>query len=357
MNGKKILRQIALADKSDLNYFEILGTDSLNDSQKSFPPAYFEYREEWKNRMFKNNPGNFPLHLDIESTNKCNLRCSMCQIDFKNMDAGFMDMSLYKRIIEECGENQLPSIKLNYRGEPTLNKKLVEMVRLAKDAGIIEVQFNTNGTLLTERLANNLIDAGLDRIKVSIDGATPEVYEKIRGVNYQKVVGNVKNFVRIRDEKDKIRPIVQVQMVYMQDNKDEAVKYVQLWRDVVNRIGFSRYRSRNRILKDKRRVEPLPTVTVPCSQLWQRMLVTFDGQILMCCGDHKALNPLGNIIELSLKEAWNSTLHERYRNMHRRDCSSEIRACSICEINRTDPENAERIWVKIRKNVQVQGLF
>jgi len=269
------------------------------------------------------------------------------------MKSGDMDMSLYKRVIKECGDNHLPSIKLNFRGEPIINKNLVEMVKLAKEAGIIEVQFNTNGVALNENLSNDLIEAGLDRVKFSIDGATPEVYEKIRGVKYDRVVTNLKNFVRIRNEKGKIRPIVQVQMVYMQDNKDEVVKYVQLWQDIVNRIGFGRYRSTERTLEDKRRVEPTPAITVPCSQLWQRLVVTFDGQILMCCGDHNALNPLGNINEISLKEIWHSDLLGEYRRLHLKNRSNEIAACSICEINSADPKTAEKIWLEIRKNVQI----
>lgn len=353
MDKKEILEQIKNADKRDINYFEILGTDRESDSHKSFPPAYFEYRKKWINRPLQNNPGDFPLHVDFESTNRCNLRCTMCQIDFDNMKSGDMDMSLYKRIIRECSANHLPSIKLNYRGEPTINRNIVKMVKLAKEAGIMEVQFNTNGVALNERLSNGLIEAGLDRIKFSIDGATPGVYEKIRGVKYSRVVNNVKDIVRIRDKKGKIRPIVHVQMVYMQDNKDEVVKYVQLWQDIVNRIGFSRYRSTERTLEDKRRVESTPTATVPCCQLWQRLSLTFDGQILMCCGDHKALNPLGHISESSLKEIWHSDLLEKYRKLHLEDSSGEIAACSICEVNRTDPETAKKIWEEIRKNVQI----
>lgn len=353
MEKNEVLEKIANADKNDLNYFEILGTDRINDSEKSFPPEYFEYRNKWVQRPLQNDPGDFPLHVDIESTNRCNLRCSMCQIDFGSMKQGDMDISLYKRIIKECGDNHLSSIKLNYRGEPTMNKNLAQMVKLAKDAGIIEVQFNTNGVLLNEKLASDLIDAGLDRIKFSIDGATPEVYERIRGTKYQRVVDKVNNLVRIRNEKGKVRPIVHVQMVYMQDNKGEVVKYVQFWENRVNRIGFSRYRSTDRLLEDKRRVESVPTVAVPCPQLWQRLLVTYDGQILMCCGDHKVLNPLEDVGNSSLKDVWHSDLLEKYRKLHLEDRSGEIAACSICEVNRTDPKNAEKIWEKIHKNVPI----
>lgn len=354
MSGEEILRQIEEADRSDINYFEILGTDRFEDSQKSFPPEYFEYRKAWSSRLFQNHPADFPLHVDIESTSRCNLRCSMCQIDFDSINSIDMDMELYKRIMVEAGENRLPSIKLNYRGEPTINKNLVEMVHIAKEAGIIEVQFNTNGVALNEKLSSGLIEAGLDRIKFSIDGATPEVYETLRFTKYDRVVNNVKEFVRIRNEKGRIRPIVHVQMVYMQDNKDEVIKYVQLWQNTVNRIGFSRYRSTGRKLEDKRRVEPVPATTIPCSQLWQRLLVSSEGQVLMCCGDHQALNPLGHIKNSTLKELWHCDLLKKYRRLHLEDRSGEIAACSICEINRTDEKKAKVIWEKIKKNVNIQ---
>ena len=353
MEEEQILEQIKNADKSDLNYFEILGTDRVKDSQKSFPAKYFEYRRNWKSRLLRNDHGDFPLHVDFESTNRCNLRCAMCQIDFDTMKSGDMKIALYKRAIRQCGEEHLASIKLNLRGEPTVSKDLVEMVRLAKEAGIIEVQFNTNGVALNEELAHDLIEAGLDRIKFSIDGATPEVYERIRGVKYDPVVNNVINFVRIRDEKRQVRPVVHVQMVYMEDNKDEVVEYVKQWQGIVNRIGFSRYRSTERSLEDKRRVQSTPIMTVPCSQLWQRLAITFDGQILMCCGDHTVLNPLGNINEMSLKEAWRSELLEEYRKLHLQNRSNEIAACSICEVNRTDARTAQKIWGRLRENVQI----
>jgi len=73
----------------------------------------------------------------------------------------------------------------------------------------------------------------------------------------------------------------------------------------------------------------------------------------MCCGDHKALNPLGHISGTSLKEIWHSDLLEKYRRLHLENRSHEIAACSMCEINRTDKETAEKIWEKIRKNVSV----
>jgi radical SAM protein with 4Fe4S-binding SPASM domain len=277
----------------------------------------------------------------------------MCQIDFDSMKQGNMDMDLYKKILKECSENAVPSIKLNYRGEPTMNKRLPDMIRLAKEAGILEVQLNTNGVLINEKLAGEMIDAGLDRIKFSIDGATAEVYEKIRGTNFERVVSNVQNFVRIRNEKGLIRPIVHVQMVYMKENQDDAIQFVHFWKNIVNRIGMGRYRSTSRNPDDARldehRVLETPVATIPCAQLWQRLLITFDGTVVMCCGDQKVQMPVGDVTKTSLKEIWRSPALMKYRAWHMEDNSRKMTICPPCEMNKTDPKTAQNIWAKITK--------
>ena len=99
-----------------------------------------------------------------------------------------------------------------------MHPKLTDMVKYAKDKGIIEVQFNTNGLLLDATKANELLDAGLDRIIFSFDGATKETYERIRaGSDYYGVINNIKRVVELRDDRGMKRPCVRVQMVEMEE--------------------------------------------------------------------------------------------------------------------------------------------
>ena len=166
--------------KINTGHYQFLGTDKIEDGEKSFGKKYFAYRKKWKDYPQKRIVGNFPLHLDIESTNTCNLNCPMCGRNWMKERLGFIDFGLYKKIINQAAKYHLPSVKLNYRGEPLLHPKISEMVRYAKEKGILEVQFNTNGLLLNEKKAKELIEAGLDRIIFSFDGATKKTYEKIR---------------------------------------------------------------------------------------------------------------------------------------------------------------------------------
>lgn len=333
----KTAREIlAEADRRDPNYFEVLGTDSLEDANETFPPRFKEYRRRWYENPRDHVVGEFPLHVDIESSYSCNLRCVMCQIDFKSPDQGMMKWDTFERVIGECGKYQVPSIKLNFRGEPLLHPKVVDMVRAAKEHGVMEVQFNTNGVLLNEGKINGLIDAGLDRIKFSLDGATPEVFDSIRiGTNYKVVSKNIHDFVAIRNRRGLKRPSITVQMVYMKETEEDLVKFVETWRHVANRVGIGRYRNpRGHLDADASRVEDFPTKVIPCPQLWQRLLVTYDGKVLMCCGDHHARSPLGHLKERTLHEIWHGPALEAVRRAHLEGRSDEIEACRPCEINK-----------------------
>ena len=90
-----------------------------------------EYRRRWHEYPPNFIVGEFPIHLDIESTNACNLRCPFCAVTYRNWGPyrkGFMDFSLYQRIIDDGVENGLYSVKLSLRGEPLLHPRLHEMV-------------------------------------------------------------------------------------------------------------------------------------------------------------------------------------------------------------------------------------
>lgn len=144
---------------------------------------FLEYRRRWYEFPTNFIVGGFPIHLDIETTNVCNLRCPFCATTFKNWGPykrGFLDLSLFERIIDEGADNGLCSVKLSLRGEPLLHPDIAEMVAYAKKRDIIDIYFNTNGMLLTEEISKELIDAGLDIISVSFEGYAKDVYEKYK---------------------------------------------------------------------------------------------------------------------------------------------------------------------------------
>ena len=305
---------------------QVLGTDSFDDAEKSFGPEYFEYRGEWNDYPKKRIVNDFPLHIDIEATDTCNLKCIMCPRNYLSGKTGHIGWELFQKVIDEGAENHLPSIKLNYRGEPLLHPRLAEMVAYAKKKGIIETQFNTNGLLLTEDKITELIDAGLDRIIFSVDGATRETYEKIRlGSDYNRVVDNIKTFVKIRNEKGLKRPLVRVQMVKMKENEDEVEDFLKMWMPVANRMAVSVER------------QPIEsgdeTEHFPCPQIWQRLMVCWNGEVRMCCGDWEGEVVLGNANESTIYELWHGEKINRIRELHSQGRFNEVPVCARCPIN------------------------
>lgn len=315
------------------DFIEVLGTDRYDDANLLFGEKFALYRKAWSENPKKKIVADFPLHLDIETSNTCNLRCSMCQIPFGKMNPGYMNMDLYMKILDEVKNNYLPSVKFNFRGEPLMHPDIVDFVRLAKEAGILEVQFNSNGSLLTDEISKGLIEAGLSRIKFSVDGVTPAVYNSIRkGTSYEITIPKILRFIEIRNSLGKKLPSVQVQMVYMSTNSREASDYIKFWEDKVNRIGFSRYRSGSNKTGESGRVSGMGK-RVPCSQLYQRMVILWDGTVLMCCGDHHMRSPLGNVSTGSISGIWKGEKLSLYRKLHEEGKYDDVPACIGCEVN------------------------
>ncbi len=291
-----------------------------------------EYRRRWHEYPPNFIVGEFPIHLDIESTNACNLRCPFCAVTYKNWGPyrkGFMDFSLFKRIIDEGVENGLYSVKLSLRGEPLLHPRLAEMVRYAKENGIIDIYFNTNATLLTEDRINQLIDAGLDRISISFEGTTRDVYENNRvGASYEEVITNVRNLRTIRDRRGVAYPQIRVQTVLLPELEASFPKYVEFWQEIADEVAYLDARH-ERPDDDHRGL----VADWACPFLWQRMVILWDGTLLPCLMHGVAdfsLMSLGNVKEVSIKEAWLSQRANYCRELHKTGQAHQLEACDRC---------------------------
>ncbi|MFH1401635.1 MAG: radical SAM protein [Parcubacteria group bacterium] len=309
-------------------YFEFLGTDKIKDGEKSFGPEYFAYRKKWREFPEKKIVADFPLHLDIESTNACNLKCPMCGRNWMKEKIGYINWNLFTKIIDEAAKYHLPSVKFNYRGEPLLHPDIAKMIKYAKDKGILEVQFNTNGFLLSEKKAEELIDAGLDRIIFSFDGATKKTYEKIRkGSNYERVINNIKNLVSLRNEKGLKRPLTRVQMVKMSINEKEVEDFIRMWLPICNRVAIN---LEVNLLGSE---ETKTKIHFPCTQIWQRLMICWDGEVRVCCKDWYGKHPIGNVKKTSIYNIWHSEKLNKVRKFHSEGNFNRIPACAHCEMN------------------------
>ena len=169
-----------------------------------------------------------PISLHIEPTTRCNLRCGMCLSPLWGRKGMEMSFPNFKKIIDQFP--LLVTINLQGIGEPLLNKDIFKMIEYCKSKKMI-VLFTTNGTLINEKVAEKFVDFGLDYIIVSIDGAVPETFEKIRiGANFNQVIENIKNLIAIRGDAKK--PRVVFLFTGTSENIEELPQVLRLAKDI-----------------------------------------------------------------------------------------------------------------------------
>lgn len=138
-----------------------------------------------------------PEELYLEVTNRCNLRCRTCP-QFFGMAERFHDLTWDRFLAITDQFSRIRRVVLHGIGEPLLNPDLGRMIRHLKRRGAY-VLFNSNGLLLRGRRAHDLAGSGLDELRISIDGGTPETYRAVRGVDgFDRILGNLCRFEAIK---------------------------------------------------------------------------------------------------------------------------------------------------------------
>ncbi|MCK5794161.1 MAG: radical SAM protein [Anaerolineales bacterium] len=143
------------------------------------------------------------LSFNLEPTFRCNLKCTTCPRNSTEGDQFDMTPETFSRI---CGKMKYArSVDLTGWGEPLLHPNITSMIRKAKEKGL-DVSMTSNGTLLSEKMISELIDSGLDKIAVSVDGMRPETFEVIRkGALYSQICKNIKTSVsRVQKQSAKL---------------------------------------------------------------------------------------------------------------------------------------------------------
>lgn len=154
--------------------------------------------------------------------------------------------------------------------------------------------------------------------------------KKIRiGANYDDVLNNIKRFHEIRTKMDASNPLTRVSMVMVPGNETSYEAYINLFSDIVDIVAYDDYIDH---YKDYGFLKTRRDIKVACSFLWQRMLISTDGTIGVCCMDHNTEFGIGNINNTTIKEAWNSSEYKELRKLHKEMKWYEIEKCSTCPV-------------------------
>lgn len=313
----------------DQIHHDVAGEDIFVHSDALF----VEYRHKWEENPRNLHPGSFPLHLDIETTSVCNLKCPFCATTHSKFNDGFMEWEIAEKILDEAGENGLYACKFNFRGEPLLHKELGRFIKYAKQKGIIDVFLNTNAVLLTDEKAKMLIESGLDRVTISFEGFDKALYERNRvGANFEKVINNVKRLKNLRDNSGQAKPKIRVQSVLILELKNRINEYIDFWKDKVDQVSYNDMEPSVKTVKKK--IKEIKSAWI-CPFPYQRLTIMWDGTITACKNDYFGKLAFGNIRNISIKDCWQDMLEE-LRSIHHQGRAHEIEACAECPLRMSE---------------------
>lgn len=295
-----------------------------------------------------------PKGIGIQLNNICNLQCTMCwhfsPIYKKMHDEETREFYATKkelqteavyRILDFAGKYGI-TVHFSAKGEPTIDKRLPEFVKYARKSGCSVVSLVTNGTLLTKKLSEKLLENGLNRIYFSVDGASPETYKKTRGVELKEVEENICNFLEASKKYENIR--VRFNCTLEGNAENELEQFIQKWKPYaneieslnftyVNSIDEKGHTSKRQISSDKY------DNTRICLDPWLSDLAIVDpiGNVYPSCGCPAAAKRsiaggggllMGNIYQDSFEAIWNGHV---YRKLREENLFGNFKFCLACE--------------------------
>lgn len=165
-----------------------------------------------------------PIHLQVEITNACNLRCATCHRDLLYPNPTMMKLETFKKLVDEVSPEK---INLSGLGEPFLNPDVFKMIRYAKQKGAA-VNCATNFTCVRGRI-DKVLDSGIDQLKVSIDAANRKTFLRIRGRDeFDTVVESIKELNCKKRERDFRKPVIRFNFALQRENIDELLETIEL---------------------------------------------------------------------------------------------------------------------------------
>ena len=269
-----------------------------------------------------------PLEIGIEVINICNLRCIMCpygeMIDKRTRPVGRMKFSLFKKVIDEIA-SFAELVYLHGLGEPLLHPEIFEFIKYSRNKGI-RVGISTNAMLLDKTRTEKLLASGIDYVILAADGATEEIYEKIRvGGNFEQVGENIKQFLDLK-KRGKKAPFTVIQFITMEENEKEAGLFFEKWEGK----GADVVRIKPKIALRDEDKKGGATITPYCFHIFRQLNICSDGMTVPCCEAVHGRYPLGNVKKESLKELWNSPRMRTLRRKNFQKKRSEINICKTC---------------------------
>ncbi len=285
-----------------------------------------------------------PWFVSIEPASVCNLSCPQCPVGQGGIERSnkFMELDQYRVLLDELSSTTA-MLSLYFQGEPLMHKEFTEFVRLAAERKIY-TQTSTNGQMLTGDICRGLVEGGLDRIIISLDGTDQVSYQAYRrGGDLGLVEDGIRTLERLRKEKRSRKPFIIVQFLVFRHNREQVSGIRKLAKQLgADRVWiksaqieypgtaaewipagspYSRYD-----LDAKGNINLRGRLRNRCKRLWQTTVITSDGLVVPCCFDKRATYPMGNTGEQSIGDIWKDRSYQAFR----KKVLTERKGIAIC---------------------------
>lgn len=279
----------------------------------------------------------------------------MCPIETWTRPVEVMKLELFSRIMDQLApyRDDIAYIVLNGCGEPLLDKKIGDKIALARSRGFAGIQLSTNATELRDAVGEGLLEAGLNRLIISIDGATKETHEAIRKrTNWGEIVDNAERFIARRDA-GRYGTEVWIRMIGQPLNDHEWPDYEAYWSSRIDpdrgdRVAYFRAHNWGRESGIEGAAPKEAKITY-CEDLWSRVYIHADGAIALCCVDDDGWFEIGNIRDVDAVEMLNSSpVFLRHRSLMASGRTHELDHCRHCVVPLTREQTNYRQGVRAR---------
>ena len=303
------------------------------------------YLSKWTRRPIQ---WGVPVSISFEPTTSCNLRCPECPSGLRafTRPRGMLEMNFYRNMIDQLAP-ELLYLTFYFQGEPYLNPDFLDMVQYAHSKKIYTAT-STNAHYLDDENARRTVESGLDRLIISLDGTTQEVYQQYRvGGNLEKVLSGAGNIVKWKKKLNSKTPYVFFQFLVVRPNEHQmedakklalktgvdGIRYktaqVYDYKNDPNQLipqqsSMTRYKKK----QDGTYISKNPMQN-HCWRLWHAPVITWDGLVVPCCFDKDAQHRMGDLKNKSFKDIWKSPDYLDFRRKILKG-RSEIDICSNC---------------------------
>lgn len=314
------------------------------------------YGERWRDKVVLSA---YPIEIIIDPTNMCHLRCPLCPTGQRvsSRQAGQMKFQVYQRIIDELGK-WLYKVRFYNWGEPLGHADIYRMIEYAS-AKNIGTEISTHLNVFEESQAGTMIEAGLESLIISLDGAEPTSYSRYKvGGDFDRVIRNIAAIVAAKKQRGSKYPVIEIQFLVMGHNESQMEQMEGLARELgVDRLKFGPVIINTRNEKDyqwlpgeeKRsrysyadKKDKIYSYRKKCEWLWRSAVINWDGTVAPCCvyeGDKAKLGRLG---EGAFFEVWNNEYYQQSRAIFTKNGISDRGLKTICSHCKGVPEALDK---------------